>query len=224
MSSIRLEERALRSLAVKTILVTPSGALSPGPLSLSALAAGVKLGVVGGLLVATGHVLVELPYILILVRGVSRVRRVLLRLEKPLAIIMAAFILFFAYLLVRDAIVLTTSSYKPSMQVSTAVEALLYGIVFTGSNVYFLLWWVSVGLPLVTGAAELGARGVAVMYAAHVWMDYAWLGLLAAVASSVSSIGGPVYAAFLMVLAIVLIVFAVDTLLAAFARRRILPL
>ncbi len=34
------EEGGLARLAVKTVLITPSGALSPGPLSLSAIVAG----------------------------------------------------------------------------------------------------------------------------------------------------------------------------------------
>ncbi len=222
---VQVEARrvSLKSLVLKTLLITPSGALSPGPLSLSALAAGIQLGLLGGLLVATGHVIVELPYILLLVKGVSRIRNFLARAEKPLTSMMMAFIVYFAYLLIRDAFRLMGSSYTPPLTISGYTEALLYGVVFTGANVYFLLWWVSVGLPLVRGAAELGAKGITIMYASHVWMDYAWLGALALVASSISRLGGPLYAGFLLVLAAILLLFGVDMMLAAFKQKRILP-
>jgi len=64
-----------RDLVVETLLISPSGALSPGPLSAMAVAAGLALGALGGLAIALGHTLFELPYVALLLRLASRLRR-----------------------------------------------------------------------------------------------------------------------------------------------------
>ncbi len=56
-------------------------------------------------------------------------------------------------------------------------SAVVVGLVFTGINPFFLIWWATVGSLLIAEALLLGAfLGVFAMFAAHIWMDYAWLG------------------------------------------------
>jgi threonine/homoserine/homoserine lactone efflux protein len=53
---------------------------------------------------------------------------------------------------------------------------LLLGLVFTGLNPYFIIWWLTAGMPLIENALAIASfTGVFIMYASHVWMDYAWL-------------------------------------------------
>jgi len=217
--------QGLRGLVVKTLAITPSGALSPGPLSASAVAIGALLGPLGGFLVALGHMLFELPYVMLLVKWAERFNRVLARVEKPLNLVVAGFIVFFAYGLFHDAAAALSGTVNTGSAITVGggvLGALLTGAVLTGFNPYFLAWWVTVGLPLVRGAAEHGARGFTVMYASHVWMDYAWLVLLAAAGAGLSRIAG-LYAALLAGLGVVLLLFAVDILARSFAGKRILP-
>ena len=52
----------------------------------------------------------------------------------------------------------------------------LIGVIFTGLNPYFILWWLTVGAQLILISLEFAAlAGVVFMYLCHVWMDYAWL-------------------------------------------------
>ncbi|ABM80625.1 LysE family transporter [Hyperthermus butylicus] len=217
--------RELRSIVITTLLVTPSGALSPGLLSASAIAVGVYLGAVGGLVVALGHMVFELPYVGLLVYWAERFNRVLRKLEKPLALLTLAAAAYFAAGLFETAAGLLWGTGDTSYGVSvgsTPTQAFVAGIVFTGGNPYFLAWWLTIGLPLVRGAASLGARGFAAMYLSHVWIDYAWLVLLAAAGGGLAGIPS-LYAALLVALTLLLIVFAVDVALRAFTGKKLLP-
>jgi threonine/homoserine/homoserine lactone efflux protein len=56
----------------------------------------------------------------------------------------------------------------------------LLGLVFTGLNPFFIVWWVTVGANLILIALEFASLlGVVFMYLCHVWMDYVWLILVA---------------------------------------------
>ena len=201
----------LRRLVAKTLLITPSGALSPGPLSAVGVAVGSSLGVVGGLLVALGHMLVELPYVYMLTRFLEPVMARMNRARTAMLVGVAVFLLYFAFLLARDAYTIYTGGLKgeEEYRVFTPVQAIVAGMILTGLNPYFLAWWATVGYPLIEESSRNGVRGFAVMYVSHVWMDYAWLGLLAFGGGASRILGKEVYAGLLAVLALVLAGMAV---------------
>lgn len=221
----RAREISLRKVVIDTLLITPSGALSPGMLSASAVAVGAYLGVLGGVLVSLGHMLFELPYVAGLVLWVEKLERILKRLEKPLALITLAFALFFALGLFETAHTVYTENKldlnNGSLRVgSSPLGAVLAGIVFTGANPYFLAWWVTIGLPLIRGAAAHGRKGFAAMYAAHVWLDYVWLAFLAGL-GGLARIAAKPYAVLLAGLGVVLTYFALEVALKAFTGKGI---
>ena len=214
-------QHGLKPLILKTLAITPSGALSPGPLSASAIVAGASLGVLGGLAVALGHMAFELPYVALLWVAASRVEPLLRRLEKPLNTFVAAFILWFALLTIEAAIQGGGSS-AGGMAVSSLLQAFIVGVVLTGFNAYFLLWWLTVGYPLIRDSSRLGARGLAVMYVSHVWMDYAWLALLAGLGGLAAGIAW-LQRLLLAAVGLMLVAFAADILASTWLRRRLLP-
>jgi len=63
------------------------------------------------------------------------------------------------------------------------------GAALTAFNPFFLAWWLTVGLKLISdSAASFGPiSGAAVLFGLHVWMDYAWLAATAYIASKGSS-------------------------------------
>ncbi len=213
--------RSLKPLILKTLAITPSGALSPGPLSASAIVAGASLGVAGGLAIALGHMAFELPYVALLWVAASRVEPFLRRLEKPLNTFVAAFILWFAFLTLEAAF-RGGGDAAGGMAVGSLAQAFIVGVVLTGFNAYFLLWWLTVGYPLIRDSSSLGARGFAAMYASHVWMDYAWLALLAGLGGLAAGIAW-LQRLLLAVVGLMLALFALDILAATWLRRRLLP-
>jgi len=211
LSKIVAEEVALRRVIVDTLVITPSGALSPGMLSAAAVVVGLYLGAVGGLLVALGHMVFELPYVAALVYWAEKLEARLRRYEKPLALVTLGVAIYFAAGLIASAITIFQRGSVPindSLSLgSSPLGAIAAGIVFTGGNPYFLAWWITIGLPLIRGAARNGAAGFAAMYTAHVWIDYVWLAILAGLGGLLSKIA-TIYAWLLVGLAALLLYFA----------------
>ena len=202
-----------RMVVLLTLAITPSGALSPGPLSASAVALGALMGPLGGFLAALGHMVVELPYVLLLYRFTFTLRSFITRFKVALNTVVVVFLLYFSYMLLRDSISIVMGlegSQSPGFIVGGGLlEAMVTGALLTGFNAYFLLWWLTVGYPLIEESSKLGFRGFTVMYASHVWMDYAWLTLLAGGGVTVKLLGSTPYAILLGVLAAILVIFAV---------------
>jgi len=88
------------------------------------------------------------------------------------------------------------------------------GLLFTGLNPYFILWWLTVGSNLILLALEFAAlAGVVFMFLCHVWMDYVWLTSVAYFAKrGVNALGSRWYRALLGVFGAILIYFGVSFL------------
>jgi threonine/homoserine/homoserine lactone efflux protein len=48
------------------------------------------------------------------------------------------------------------------------------GMILTGVNPYFLLWWATVGLTLITGATKFGVYGLLLFILVHWLCDLIW--------------------------------------------------
>ena len=217
--SMRIEYSSdLRRIVLLTLAITPSGALSPGPLSVSAIALGAFLGPAAGLSIGFGHMLFELPYVFLLHRFTLVARRFLERVKHYLNIAVFVFLAYFSYLLVTDALRIMLGSGSEISFVSrgfSILDALLTGIFLTGFNAYFLIWWITVGYPLIEASSKNGFLGFVVMYSSHVWMDYLWLTLLASGGSFIETTGRVPYSILLMILAGILLYFGIKILIDA---------
>lgn len=168
----------LYTLALLTSVISATGALSPGPLTISTLLLGVRRGWRGGLLVALGHILVELPYVALLTYLWFLVRSILL--TPPVRITMdllcAGFLSYLALTAVRS-----TGEELTQLQLGYRFTSpLLTGIVFTGLNAHFLLWWLTAALPILRLCAlNCTPLTFVIMYCSHVWLDLVWLPLVA---------------------------------------------
>lgn len=152
--------------------ITASGALSPGPLTIATASSGVKAGWKSGFLVALGHMVIEFPLVLLLAFGVLNVLSN--EMKSFLSFLGGAMLLFFAFLQLRS---LHSVELKPS---SVAKNSFFMGSLLTAFNPYFIVWWLTVGTKLVIDSISLFSfQGVFYMYLLHVWMDFAWLMLIA---------------------------------------------
>lgn len=196
---------SLRRAVVDTALITPSGALSPGPLSASAIAAGAALGILGGVLVAVGHLLVELPYYILLILVMGAVESRLERIRRLLDLVAGGFMLFFSILLVEAGVELYNGlPLHGSGIVSSPLTAVITGAVLTGANAYFLAWWFTVGKPIIDQARRVGWGGASVVYLVHYSYDLGWLALLAGLGGLAGVAGRIILAPLMFILAAVL--------------------
>ncbi|MCS7110690.1 MAG: LysE family translocator [Ignisphaera sp.] len=207
----------LYGLAIQTLMISPSGALSPGPLTFAAMALGVDGGWKRGLYVALGHMSFELQYIALLALAMNTIRDLLSGfIGDVVAVAGSGVVLFFASLLIRDSIRGSSNSFK-NRSINGVANAFITGFLFTSLNVFFLLWWLSVGFSLILTALELGFTGLLTMFLAHIWMDFLWLSLVAEAGKRGRILlGGKGYRVMLAVFGILLLFFGINTVLKRF--------
>jgi len=222
----------LITLAIAIVIISASGALSPGPLTVMTMASGARFGWKAGLKVAIGHTIAELPYVILLALLLDMTRTFLENyiVKTTLALITIFFMVFFAYMLIRDYMNLGKSNNEnqdiPLTASTRTINPLVIGVVFTLFNPYFLLWWATLGLELIKRSLELGLiMGILYLYMLHVWMDYVWLIFVAgASASGVKYLGLRGYRALLLILAVMLLLFALNMFTLTFLNIAIIPI
>lgn len=161
----------------KVVVISASGALSPGPLTAATATIGIKRGWRSGLLVALGHMIVELPIVILIGLGVLTALKDG-AVSSALALAGGGFLLLFGFLTLKDALrprPLSTSEVRRYYE-----NPLLIGIALSALNPFFIIWWFGVGSPLIYEALSLWSlQGIALMYVSHVWLDFAWLPVIA---------------------------------------------
>ncbi|MBN1508447.1 MAG: LysE family transporter [Sedimentisphaerales bacterium] len=154
---------------LEVVGISLSGVLAPGPVTAAAIGMGSR-NRFAGVLMALGHGVVEFPLMILLLFGVGRL------LELPsvgIAIGLAGggFLIFMAVQMFRGL----RNSGDPAAQV-TKGGPLAAGVLLSAGNPYFLLWWVAVGLPLITTAmTSFGLWAFALLAIAHWSCDLLWL-------------------------------------------------
>lgn len=208
------------------MLISLSGALSPGPLTALAISEGARVGRWAGTLLAVGHGLVEIPLVFAIAYGLGAF------LHQPLVggligLIGAAVLLWMGYGLTvvatRGRPGLATSLSGPNRGeggaglagATPAPAALRFGhvpggIAFTLSNPYWSLWWATLGTVYIgrVMALEPGPLTVGGLALTHWLTDLVWLGGLSLlVASGRGLIGERGYRGVLLLCGIFLLGF-----------------
>ncbi len=144
------------------VVASSSGALTPGPLFLASTLRATRSGWCAGIECAFGHTLVELPLVIGLALGLSSY---LLGSVRIIGVVGGITLVAFGALQViqaRKPVRLDERSESRWDQQS----GVIVGLVFTGINPFFLIWWATVGSLLIAQALLLGAFvGVFVMFA-----------------------------------------------------------
>jgi len=195
---------------VKVVLISSSGALAPGPLSASTLAVGSRSGWKAGIMVSFGHMLVEFPLILLI--GIGFIEFLKNRMFIiTIGFLGSMFILIFGFLMMKEGL---KGSQNTLMQENTRAP-LIIGVLLTGLNPYFLLWWFMVGgILIVEAVLELGILGLLIMFTYHIWVDYVWLIFLAELSRRGKNVlKSKGYKVFLVTIGAILIIFGLQLLL-----------
>ena len=195
------------------VLVSTSGVLSPGPLFFANLIYGSKYGYKAGLKCSYGHTIVELPLILLLAFGVLSLEA-FPAFKPTIGIVGGITLIAFSIIQIIFAI------KKKQSTVETRHSPLLIGIIFSALNPFFIIWWLTIGMKMITDALILASMvGLAFMFITHIWMDYAWLTTIAHLAKKgVKVIGSKYYSILLLVLSAALIYLGANFILEALIR------
>ncbi len=165
------------------IVISASGVMAPGPLFTANVSYGLKYGVRSGIKMAVGHTIVELPLVILLGIGVFS-----LEVFPEFRAIISIFgaITLFVFAIIQLKTVFTKKDHSTTNQKH---NPLIAGILLSALNPFFIIWWATIGFKLISDAMLMWAfTGVLIMFGLHIWMDFAWLGAIAFLASKSSKI------------------------------------
>ncbi len=167
------------------LVISLTGALAPGPVTAAAIGMGSGSRF-AGLFMALGHGMVEFPLMLLLLLGVGRV------LKRPsmsmlIGLAGGGFLIFLAVQMFQG---LGSSGAEQAQP--TGGSPLTAGILLSAGNPYFLVWWATVGLTLITTARTMfGLWAFGLMALVHWSCDLIWLTVLSWASFKGSVLLGP---------------------------------
>ncbi|HXZ29979.1 MAG TPA: LysE family transporter [Dehalococcoidia bacterium] len=149
--------------------ISLTGVMLPGPMTAATIAKGCSAKH-AGVWIAAGHAVIEIPLIAVMAviyfgsgRFVSSPQ-----VEKAIYLVGGLMLLYLGFRMFRGT--RETSGAAGGLPTSPLVT----GIVITGTNPSFYIWWVTAGAVLITGAAEFGPVGVVLLAAVHLPSDFLW--------------------------------------------------
>ena len=153
------------------LAISCSGAMAPGPVTAAAITLGAR-NKHAGVLFAIGHLIVELPLILVVSFGFEKI----IASDQIISVIGfvgGLFLLWMAYGMFSDI-------KKPMHVISQSYSSdpILAGIVLSATNPYFLLWWITIGIKLASQAKQFGVVAFVLFVIAHWLCDLIWFSLL----------------------------------------------
>lgn len=194
--------------AVLVIVISASGVMAPGPLFAANISYGLREGGKSGIKMATGHTIVELPLVILLGIGVFSLES-FPEFRTIISILGAITLFIFAALQIRTILREKQVSVKNSKHGS-----LITGILLSGLNPFFIIWWLTIGFKLISDAMLIWAfSGVLIMFGLHIWMDFVWLGGVSFLASkSTRILSNKNYKILIIGLSVMLIYFGITFL------------
>ena len=195
--------------AVMVIAISASGVMSPGPLFTANIVYGLKEGKIAGLKIAMGHTVVEFPLIVFL--GLGTISLETFPEYRILITVIGAIGLFvFAGLQIKSIFGKDFRNEKNSKK-----NSFLAGIFLSALNPFFIIWWLTIGIVLITESIALwGFSGILILFIFHIWMDYVWLFAVAGFASKAKNVlSNNNYKILIVGLSILLVYFGIQFLL-----------
>jgi threonine/homoserine/homoserine lactone efflux protein len=164
--------RSLLLAALGTVVVTSlSGVMMPGPMFTVTLAKSLK-SPWAGVLVSLGHAVIEVPLILLVYFGlVDFFQNEIVKLV--LSVLGGGMIVWMGIDLFRARRKLARGGRD------TSYNAFVAGILMSGLNPFFLIWWITVGsLLLLTFLDAVGTWGLPFFIIVHWLCDLVWLSIV----------------------------------------------
>lgn len=170
----------------QSFLLGLSGSIAPGPLLTYNIQLTCKKGFWTGPKLILGHVILEAVLIVGLLWGLSDfiqlpATRIAIGLLGGIMLIWMGYDLIF-----KES---RKASISSSLEIAAAAETVpaarmtdlnpvLAGMIISISNPYWLMWWVMVGLAMITQALNFGWIGVLLFYLGHSLSDLGWYSLI----------------------------------------------
>jgi threonine/homoserine/homoserine lactone efflux protein len=151
---------------VQAILISLSGVMAPGPLTVVVVGKGAHSPRAGAM-IAVGHGLVEFPLMALIVIGLAPALRNA-TVAASIGLAGGVVLLWMGCGLLRSLRRSEGSSQE------RAASPLMAGVLMSAGNPYFIVWWATVGATLVFRAWEFGVWQLVVFAVIHWSLDLVW--------------------------------------------------
>lgn len=158
------------AILLSVIVISFSGVMMPGPLFAVTLAKSYK-SPWSGVWIALGHAVIEIPLILLIYFGFAQFfQNDTVRLV--LSVAGSGMVIW-----------LGVSMFRARTEVARKGKDLPYsaftaGILTSGFNPFFLVWWATIGSMLIMRILEFGTLGLIIFAIVHWLCDLVWLTLV----------------------------------------------
>ena len=169
-------------ILLSVVVISFSGVMMPGPVTAVTLAKSYK-SPWAGTQIALGHAVIEVPLILLIYFGFAQFFQNSV-VQLVLSILGGSMIIW-----------LGISMFRARAEVVKGGKDLPYsafvaGILTTGLNPFFLLWWATIGSMLVMKFLDFGITGLAIFIVVHWLCDLAWLSFVSIMIYKTHSLWG----------------------------------
>jgi len=151
---------------LSVVFISLSGVMTPGPLFAVTVAKALK-DKTAGVLVSFGHGIIEFLLMFLIYFGFAQFLASNLT-QKIIGLIGGLIMVYMGFRMVKTE-KKTNEEYEKVKH-----SALVAGIVTTGANPYFLLWWATVGAVLIMNATIFGFAGFLIFAIVHWLCDLLW--------------------------------------------------
>ncbi len=167
---------------LSVVVISFSGVMLPGPMFAVTLAKSYR-SPWAGVQISLGHAVIEVPLILLIYLGFARffensIVQLVLSLLGGGMVLWLGIVMFRA----RTRVVLEGRDLPYS--------AFTAGILTSGLNPFFLLWWATIGSMLVMRIVDFGIAGLSVFIVVHWLCDLAWLSFVSVLVYRTRSLWG----------------------------------
>lgn len=149
--------------------ISLTGVMLPGPMTAATIAKGYS-DRHAGIRIAAGHAVIEIP--LIAVMAVIYFRSGSLasspQVERIIYLVGGVMLLYLGFRMFR------ANRMAPGVVGGLPASSFVTGMVITGTNPSFYLWWVTAGAILIAGAARFGPIGFILLAVVHLPSDFVW--------------------------------------------------
>ena len=156
------------AIFLKSLLIGYSGAVMPGSLLTYVINQSLKKGMKAGYLAVIGHIILEIILIILIFLGLNKL------LESTLATIIISFFggAILLFLGISGIVNIIKNGIGVKIDTDTKENSdsriITDGLLLSGSNPYFIIWWTSIGMVLLFEAYHLyGYVGVIVFAFGH---------------------------------------------------------
>ena len=169
-------------LLMSVVVISLTGVMMPGPMFAVTLAKSFRSPWAGAW-ISLGHAVIEVPLILLIYFGFAQFfENSIVRLV--LSMLGGGMVIWLGIGMFRVRTEVVTQGRDLPYSAFTA------GIITSGLNPFFLLWWATIGSLLVMRFTEFGTGGLTLFIVVHWLCDLFWLSLVALVVYKTHSLWG----------------------------------